>query len=94
MRSEQLGRNRFQKIFNFEEDGISIRTTAMIEEIIKAATELSKTFTGALIVIEKNTKIGEIIDTGTELDAKVTAELLINIFTPNTPLHDGEYNQG
>jgi len=50
---------------------------------------MSRTFTGALIVIERETKLGEIINSGINLDSNVTSELLINIFTPNTPLHDG-----
>ena len=86
---EQIGRSKFRDFFNFEEENTGIQTTAVIEEIVKAATEMSKTSTGALIVIEKDTKIGEIINTGTQIDANVTAELLTNIFTPNTPLHDG-----
>ena len=44
---------------------------------------------GALIVLERNTKIGDIIRTGCEIDSNVSSELLINIFIPNTPLHDG-----
>lgn len=86
---EQIGRSRFRSLFNFEDEGSGIKTTAVIEEIIKAATELSRTFTGALIVVERDTKIGEIINTGIQLDSNVTSEILINIFTPNTPLHDG-----
>jgi len=50
---------------------------------------MSKTFTGALIVIERETKIGDIINSGVTIDSNVTSELLVNIFTPNTPLHDG-----
>ncbi len=86
---EQIGRSRFKNLFNFEEENSSIKTTAVIEEIVKAASEMSKTNTGALIVIERDTKIGEIINTGINLDSNASAELLINIFTPNTPLHDG-----
>lgn len=86
---EQIGRSKFRDFFSFEEGSTSIQTTAMIEEIIKAASSMSRTYTGALIVIEKETKIGEIINTGTQLDSNVSSELLINIFTPNTPLHDG-----
>jgi len=86
---EQIGRSRFRDLFSFEEQGTRIQTTAMIEEIVKACVEMSRTYTGALIVIEGNTKIGEIINTGTMLDSHISAELLINIFTPNTPLHDG-----
>lgn len=86
---EQIGRSRFRNLFNFEEENNLIQITTEIEEIVKAASELSRTFTGALIVVEGETKIGEVINTGTQLDSNVSAELLINIFTPNTPLHDG-----
>lgn len=86
---EQIGRSKFRDIFSFDEENTTIQTTAAIEEIVKAATELSKTYTGALMVIERDTKIGEIINTGTQLEAVITSELLVNIFTPNTPLHDG-----
>ena len=50
---------------------------------------MSRTFTGSLIVIEKNTRLGEIINTGTIIDSNISSDLLINIFTPNAPLHDG-----
>jgi diadenylate cyclase len=86
---EHIGRSRFKDIFNFDEESTRLRVTAVIEEIVKACIEMSKTYTGALIVIEKDTKLGEMINTGTQLDSNITAELLINIFTPNTPLHDG-----
>lgn len=86
---EQIGRSRFRNFFSFDEESMNLQTTAVIEEVIRAATELSKTYTGALIVIERDTKIGEIINTGIQLDSNVSCELLINIFTPNTPLHDG-----
>lgn len=86
---EQLGRSNFKNFFTFDDPDDAIRTTFTIEEIVKAATELSRTNTGALIVIERDTKLGEIINTGTKLDSNVSAELIINIFTPNTPLHDG-----
>ncbi|MCX7708668.1 MAG: diadenylate cyclase CdaA [Clostridia bacterium] len=86
---EQIGRSKFRDFFSFDEESTSIQTTAMIEEIVKAVASMSRTFTGALVVIEKETKIGEIINTGTQLESNVSSELLINIFTPNTPLHDG-----
>ena len=50
---------------------------------------MAETRTGALIVIERGTRLGEYMNSGTQLDANVTAELLKNIFVPNTPLHDG-----
>jgi diadenylate cyclase len=86
---EKIGRSRFSDFFNFDDENDTIKTTAIIEEIVKACTEMSKSFTGVLIVIERDTKVGEIISTGTQLESNVSAELLINIFTPNTPLHDG-----
>lgn len=86
---ETIGRSKFSDFFNFEESNSRIHTTAMIEEIVKAVTELSKTSTGALIVIERETKIGEIINSGIQLDSNISAELIMNIFVPNTPLHDG-----
>lgn len=86
---EQIGRSRFKDIFSFDEENTRIQVTAIIEEIVKACSEMSVKFTGALIVIERDTKIGEIINTGTILESNVTSELLINLFVPDTPLHDG-----
>ncbi|HEY5584640.1 MAG TPA: diadenylate cyclase CdaA [Ruminiclostridium sp.] len=86
---EQIGRSNFKDFFSFDENDDVIHTTFTIEEIVRAATELSKTKTGALIVVERQTRLGEIINTGTRLDSSVSAELIMNIFTPNTPLHDG-----
>jgi diadenylate cyclase len=59
-----------------------------IEEIISAADQLSTSRTGAIIVIEKQVALGEFIETGIRIDAKVTAELLKTIFHPGTSLHD------
>lgn len=58
------------------------------EEIITAVTELAAAKTGAIIVIEKKVALGEFIETGIEIDARVTSELLKTIFFPDTPLHD------
>ena len=62
---------------------------SIVDGIAAAVANMSKTRVGALIVIEKNTGINEIIETGIWLDARLTRELLENIFVPNTPLHDG-----
>lgn len=60
-----------------------------VDEIVRACMSLSRQKIGALIVFEKKTGLGEIIETGTDIDASISMELLINIFIPNTPLHDG-----
>ncbi len=66
----------------------SLQLVKTIEELIIAMAELSKTRTGAIIVIERKVALGEFIETGVRIDARVTAELLKTIFHPNTPLHD------
>jgi diadenylate cyclase len=59
-----------------------------VEEIITAVKDLSATHTGAIIVIEQQVGLGEFIDTGVRIDAKVTSQLLETIFHPGTALHD------
>jgi len=60
-----------------------------VDEIVRAAYEMGKVKTGALIVIERETPLHEIEGTGIAVDGIVTSQLLINIFEHNTPLHDG-----
>lgn len=86
---EQIGRSKFQSIFLFDESELPQKCSTIVEEVVKSTEELSKTRTGALIVFEKQTKIGEVINSGVCMDANITSQLLLNIFTPNTPLHDG-----
>lgn len=85
---EQLGKRNIMTSFmdSTEED---VFTDSTVDEIVKAAYELARTRTGALIVIERNVKLDEYEQTGIEIDAKLTSALLINIFEHNTPLHDG-----
>ena len=64
-----------------------------INELVRASFEMGKVKTGALMVIERSTPLGEIERTGIEVDGIVTSQLLINIFEHNTPLHDG-HQQG
>jgi len=68
--------------------GSSYQLSRTIEEIITAVTGLSAARIGAIIVIEKRVALGEFIETGVRIDAKVTAELLKTIFHPGTALHD------
>lgn len=86
---EKIGRSRFRNIFIFEDETDTVKIRALIEEMVKAVTSMAKTYTGALIVIERETKIGEIINSGIQIESNVASELLVNIFSPNTPLHDG-----
>jgi len=85
---EQLGTNKFTKLFGMDKD-IATKTKEDIYKIAIAATELSKSKTGGLIVIERDIKIKDIVSTGVEMNAEVSPQLLVNIFVPNTPLHDG-----
>ncbi|MBR6126293.1 diadenylate cyclase CdaA [bacterium] len=61
----------------------------VIKEIIEAVKYLTKTKTGALIVFHKGINTGLYSDVGTKIDAKISTELILTIFHPNTPLHDG-----
>lgn len=63
--------------------------TDVITNISNAAGQMAETRTGALIVIERMTRLGEYMNSGTVINADVSAELIKNIFAPNTPLHDG-----
>ena len=85
---EQLGTNKLAQFFGIEKD-LATKTKEDIYKIVIAATELSKTKTGALIVIERDIKIQDIIATGIPMNAEVSPQLLVNIFVPKTPLHDG-----
>ena len=85
---EQLGTNKFTKFFGLDSD-LATKTKEDIYKVVIAATELSKTKTGALIVLERDINIQDIIATGVPMNAEVSPQLLVNIFVPKTPLHDG-----
>ncbi|AEM79539.1 diadenylate cyclase [Thermoanaerobacter thermohydrosulfuricus] len=82
-RSGFLGKNFF--FFNEEEKDMS----EVLGEICDAVQFLSRSKIGALIVLERETGLNELIETGIAMDSKISSELLINTFIPNTPLHDG-----
>ncbi|MCC8161158.1 MAG: diadenylate cyclase CdaA [Oscillospiraceae bacterium] len=86
---ERMGRFKVGKIIDFAADISDEEMPRVIEDVAQAAANMSETKTGALIVIERSTRLGEYISTGTMLDANVSCGLLENIFVPNTPLHDG-----
>ena len=86
---EQLGgTNKFSRFFGFDKDIIT-RTKEDIYKVVIAVEELAKNKTGALIVIERDIQIKDIIATGIPMDSEISPQLLVNIFVPKTPLHDG-----
>ncbi len=93
---EQVGRVKFSgRQFAFfgandeEKMARSVRTQSMIQVVSESCAAMSAQKIGALIVIERTTMLGEIVKTGTVVDAQPTPELIRNIFFPNSPLHDG-----
>ncbi|MCL6454984.1 MAG: diadenylate cyclase CdaA [Alicyclobacillus sp.] len=85
---EQLGRGGFFAM-SFWTAGQTDQSAQLIGEVVKAAQVLSKAKIGALMVLERNTGLSEYIETGTLIEGRVSSQLLINTFIPNTPLHDG-----
>lgn len=85
---EQLGTNKLTKFFGIQSD-LATKTKEDVYKVVIATTELAKTKTGGLIVIERDIKINDIIDSGVKIDSEVSPQLIVNLFTPNTPLHDG-----
>lgn len=88
---ESFGRGDFKKITIFSR-GSSIEREekrAAVSAIVKAASNMSESKTGALIVFEGKSPLGEIISTGSEIDAKISVPIIENIFYPKSPLHDG-----
>lgn len=83
---EKIGRSKIVDVFDMDEN-IVIKHS--ISEIVKAVEIMSLKKIGALIVIERNTKISDVIKEGINVSAKVSSELIQNIFMPRTPLHDG-----
>jgi len=83
---EKLGRRKIVDIFDIDD---KLKTKQIIGEITKAVEIMALKKIGALIVIEKSTKIGDIVREGIDISAKVSAELIQTIFIPRTPLHDG-----
>lgn len=82
---EQLGRGKFFSRSSVVERDLGDR----IAEIIKAVNYMSKRKIGALIVFERSTGLSDYVESGIKMESIVSSELLINIFIPNTPLHDG-----
>lgn len=86
---EQLGTNQFKKFLGISAKSIESKTKETIYMTVIAATELAKKKVGALIVLERDIKIQDIISTGISINSEISPQLICNIFVPNTPLHDG-----
>lgn len=87
---EHLGRNT--NLFRFgtqAKSAYELNVEKVISEMLGAVYDMAGRKIGALLVLEGKTKLNEIVETGTEIDAKITKQILCNIFIPNTPLHDG-----
>lgn len=82
---EHLGRGKFFS----KGEAYDQEFDSMLDQINIAVAQLSKTKTGAIVVLEQEIGLNEYIETGTKIDSVVSNELLTNIFVPNTPLHDG-----
>lgn len=86
---EKLGRSGITSFAIAKNSDKNTDVLDTIENICSAADSMQKTKTGALIIIERKTMLNEIAHTGTVIDAKVSVNLLNNIFFKNSPLHDG-----
>ncbi len=84
---EQVGKNRFSAFFDRGSDQSLIQKC--IIQTVEAASSMSWSKIGALIVFERSDKLGDIVRTGTTLDAEISTELIKNVFYPKSPLHDG-----
>lgn len=79
----QMGERRFFRSLS------PVESSKFIEEIVKASVSMANKRIGALVVLERETDLTTIVEMGTNLDARVTKELLISIFLPYSPIHDG-----
>ena len=85
---EQLGTSKLSRFFGIDKD-IAAKTKENIYRIVIAVMELANEHTGALIVIERDIKLKDIVSSGIYMNSDISPQLLVNIFEPNTPLHDG-----
>ena len=86
---ERLGRAGSNPIFLRQTNAKEQAMQATVHAVVTAAARLSSRQHGALIVMQRLDPLDEYVRTGVRLDAEVTPELLLQIFYPNTPLHDG-----
>ena len=86
---EKLGHARFRHVLLFKSPLSNDAVDSMIKAVVSACIRLAEHHYGALIVLQRQDHLNEYINTGVKLDSRITAELLIQVFYPGTPLHDG-----
>jgi diadenylate cyclase len=86
---EKLGHARFRRILLFRSPLSNEAVDAMIIAVVSACIRLADHHYGALIVLQRQDNLNEYINTGVKMEARISAELLLQVFYPNTPLHDG-----
>lgn len=87
---DQLGRTKWaRQVFSLPQRQRTDRTDQHVSEMVRALCNMSRKKIGALIVFERRTGLGDVIESGTVVDAEISDALIENIFEPNTPLHDG-----
>ena len=86
---EKIGGEVFPLLGGIGHSRSSVNLSRQISVLCDAITEMSRTKTGALIVIERSTKLGDLMETGVILDAVLSSKLLRNLFYNKAPLHDG-----
>jgi diadenylate cyclase len=79
----RLGRSRMLRVFGSMEEG------QVVDQVVEAVVQLSRARVGGIIALEQEVGLDEYAETGSPVEAKVSAEMLSTIFTPNSPLHDG-----
>lgn len=78
-----LGQSRVTRFFR------QLERSEVVDEVVDAVERLSRSGIGAIIALEREVPLGDFVQSGTEMHAKVSADLLATIFTPYSPLHDG-----
>ena len=88
---EKMGRTNLHNIniFNTQKNESDNKKNAVIDYVCECCEDLSSRRIGALLVFERSTKLGDIINTGIVIDSEISSQVLGTIFFPNTPLHDG-----
>lgn len=87
---EQIGRSKWmRRLVGLPTKQNPERVEEHVAEIVRAMSHMSRKRIGALIIVERHTGLGDVLESGTRLDAQISQPLIENVFEPNTPLHDG-----